>query len=109
MTFEEYQKKAETTAVYPNKGKNLIYTILGLVGESGEVAEKVKKIIRDKGGQINREDKQLLAKELGDVLWYLAMASQELGLSLEYVADLNVEKLQDRYKREKIHGQGDER
>jgi NTP pyrophosphatase (non-canonical NTP hydrolase) len=109
MTFEEYQKKAEITVVYPNKGKNLIYTVLGLVGESGEVAEKIKKIIRDKDGQINEEDKQLLAKELGDVLWYLAMASQELGLSLDYVAGLNIEKLQDRYKREKIHGQGDER
>jgi NTP pyrophosphatase (non-canonical NTP hydrolase) len=109
MTFEEYQKKAEITVIYPDKGHNLVYTVLGLVGESGEVAEKVKKVIRDKKGIIDKEDKELLAKELGDVLWYLAMSSQELGTSLEQVAELNIKKLQDRYKRKKMHGQGDKR
>ena len=109
MDFKEYQKESRKTAIYPNKGRNLIYPTLGLIGESGEVAEKVKKLIRDKEGKVDEEFKQLIKKELGDVLWYLAQICTELGLSLEDVAKSNLEKLFSRLMRGKIHGSGDER
>ena len=109
MTFQEYQAKARVTALYPDKGHNLVYTTLGLVGESGEIAEKVKKIIRDKGGQIDAETKELLKKELGDVLWYIAMCCDELNLDMEDVAQTNILKLADRKERNMLHGSGDER
>lgn len=109
MDFNTYQKKSRKTAIYPNKDKNFIYPVLGLVGETGEVAEKIKKIIRDKGGKISRHDKEELAKELGDVLWYLANLAIELGLSLEQIAQNNLAKLRSRKKRNRLHGAGDNR
>lgn len=109
MTFEEYQKLSRETAFYPNMGKDLIYPTLGLVGESGEVAEKIKKVLRDDQGTIGAEKKQEVAKELGDVLWYLAQLSTELGFSLEEVACLNIEKLRSRKERGKLSGSGDNR
>ena len=110
MTFEEYQNKAAVTALYPNHGKNeFIYPTLGLVGEAGEVAEKVKKIIRDDGGKISLTKKEELKKEIGDVLWYISQLSLELGLSLEEVAKANIEKLYSRLERNKLHGDGDNR
>ncbi len=109
MTFEEYQKQARTTAIYPNLGNNFIYPTLGLVGEAGEVAEKIKKVLRDGEGKITEEKKNELNKELGDVLWYLANLSVELGLSLEEVALNNLEKLKSRQERNQLHGSGDNR
>lgn len=109
MDFNEYQKKSRKTAQYPNKGDNFIYPTLGLAGESGEVAEKIKKIIRDDGGVISNDKKQEILKELGDVLWYVAQIATELKLSLNKVADFNIEKLYSRKKRGKISGSGDNR
>ena len=109
MTFEEYQKLARETAFYPNQGDNFIYPTLGLVGEAGEVAEKIKKVLRDNDGVVSEEKKQEVAKEMGDVLWYLSQLSAELGLSLEEVADLNLEKLKNRQERGKLAGSGDNR
>jgi NTP pyrophosphatase (non-canonical NTP hydrolase) len=109
MTFEEYQLQAKTTARYPDVGHNFVYPTLGLSGEAGEVAEKVKKIIRDDGGVVSDEKKQAIAKELGDVLWYVSQLSTEFGLSLEDVARGNAEKLQARAQQGTIHGSGDNR
>ncbi|PIP86900.1 hypothetical protein COW81_03160 [Candidatus Campbellbacteria bacterium CG22_combo_CG10-13_8_21_14_all_36_13] len=109
MNFKEYQKKSRETALYPNKGKNFIYPTLGLVGEAGEIAEKIKKVIRDNEGKIDKERREELKKELGDVLWYLAQISTELKLDLDDIAKLNIEKLQSRKKRGKIKGSGDNR
>ncbi|MFZ3019962.1 MAG: nucleoside triphosphate pyrophosphohydrolase family protein [Minisyncoccia bacterium] len=108
-TFDEYQKESRKTAVYPDIGKNFIYPTLGLVGEAGEVAEKVKKILRDDSGKISQEKLDLLKKELGDVLWYIANLATELDLSMENVAMHNIEKLKSRLERNKIHGSGDVR
>ncbi|MCK5044654.1 nucleoside triphosphate pyrophosphohydrolase family protein [Candidatus Parcubacteria bacterium] len=109
MTFEEYQKLARRTAIYPNQGNNFIYPTLGLVGEAGEVAEKVKKVLRDDQGIVSEEKKQEITKEMGDVLWYLSQLSAELGLSLDEVASLNIEKLKNRQERGKLAGSGDNR
>ncbi len=109
MTFDEYAELAGKTAVYPGRGKNLIYPVLGLAGESGEVAEKVKKLIRDKNFQIDAEFKDAIKKELGDVLWYIAAICYELGLSMDDVAKTNIEKLRSRKERNMLHGEGDER
>jgi len=109
LTFEEYQKKSRKTALYPNVGENFIYPTLGLTGEAGEVAEKVKKILRDNNGVVNDEKKSEIKKELGDVLWYIAQIATELGLSLDEIAELNIEKLYSRLERKKLSGSGDER
>lgn len=109
MTFEDYQKKSHLTAVYPDKGHNYIYPTLGLVGEAGEVAEKIKKVIRDDNGIISEEKKLEIEKELGDVLWYLAQLSTELKITLEDVAQSNLEKLKSRLERNCIKGSGDNR
>lgn len=109
MTFEEYQQLSRRTAVYPDMGQNFIYPTLGLSGEAGEVSEKIKKVIRDKGGVIDDETRLSLAKELGDVLWYVAQMATELGLSLDAVAAGNIEKLASRQQRNQIHGSGDNR
>lgn len=109
MNFEEYQKLARKTALYPKMGSNYIYPTLGLVGEAGEVAEKIKKILRDDGGIIDETKKLEIMKELGDVLWYLAGLATELGLSLEEVAAANIAKLSSRQSRGVISGSGDNR
>jgi NTP pyrophosphatase (non-canonical NTP hydrolase) len=109
MDFEEYQKKSRKTALYPNVGNNFIYPTLGLSGEAGEVAEKIKKVIRDKNGIIDKETKEELKKELGDVLWYVSQIASELNLSLEDIAESNIEKLYSRMERGKINGDGDNR
>jgi len=80
---------------------------LGLNGEAGEVAEKLKKILRDKNGEFSQDDKFKIAMELGDVLWYLSDIAFELGFTLENVAILNIQKLSSRKDRDKIHGEGD--
>ena len=108
LDFATYQTQAQTTAVYPGRGQgNYTYPALGLAGETGEVCEKLKKAIRDEGGTITPERKALLAKELGDVLWYIAALSTELGLSLEEIASGNLSKLAARKAQNKIHGDGD--
>ena len=109
MNFNDYQKKARRTAIYPDKGKNFVYPTLGLMGEAGEVAEKMKKVIRDDGGKINKEKRLEMKKELGDVLWYIANLSFELNLSMEEVALKNLEKLKSRQERNELHGSGDNR
>lgn len=109
MTFNEYQKESRKTAIYPNADNNFIYPALGLCGESGEVAEKIKKVIRDKGGVIDEVAKQEIKKELGDVLWYISQIARELGLSLEDVASENLKKLFSRKDRGMIKGSGDNR
>ncbi len=109
MNFQEYQKKSRLTAIYPNLNNNFIYPTLGLVGEAGEVAEKIKKIIRDQKGKITDKNKEEIKKELGDVLWYLSQLSTELGLEMEDVAQKNIEKLTSRLKRGKLSGSGDNR
>ena len=109
MDFKTYQKKARETAQYPNLGSNNIYPTLGLVGEAGEVAEKVKKVIRDKNGIFDKESKKAIKKELGDVLWYLSNLSTEFGFELDDVASENLVKLKDRSDRNKIIGSGDAR
>ncbi|MCK9439138.1 MAG: nucleoside triphosphate pyrophosphohydrolase family protein [Patescibacteria group bacterium] len=109
MNFKEYQEESKKTAKYPDKGNNYIYPTLGLAGESGEVAEKIKKIIRDDNGIVSSEKKEEIKKELGDVLWYISQLSTEFGLELEDVASTNLEKLLSRLERDKISGSGDNR
>ncbi|MFC1629978.1 nucleoside triphosphate pyrophosphohydrolase family protein [Patescibacteria group bacterium] len=109
MTFEEYQKLSRETAIYPDLGKNFIYPVLGLVGESGEIAEKIKKVLRDDKGIISEEKKQEILKELGDVLWYVSQIATELDLPLDKVASFNIEKLSSRKERNKLSGSGDNR
>ena len=109
MDFKTYQKKARETAQYPNLGENNIYPTLGLVGEAGEVAEKVKKVIRDNKGIFDDESKIGIKKELGDVLWYLANLCTEFNFNLEDVALQNLEKLKKRAYQGKISGSGDDR
>tara|TARA_B100000886_G_scaffold130557_1_gene88013 strand:- start:2318 stop:2647 length:330 start_codon:yes stop_codon:yes gene_type:complete len=109
MDFKTYQKKARETAQYPNLGSNYIYPTLGLVGESGEVAEKVKKVIRDKEGLFDNESKKNIKKELGDVLWYISNLCTELDFNMDDIALQNLEKLKLRAAKGKISGSGDDR
>lgn len=113
MTFDEYQKQALTTAhVDPQyKGTTMEPTIwaMGVVGEAGEVAEKWKKIIAYKEGKISADDLKELEKELGDVIWYVAVLADSLGLSLDTIIQKNVTKLADRKARDVIKGAGDNR
>ena len=109
MNFETYQIKARKTAIYPNLGSNYVYPILGLVGESGEVAEKVKKVMRDKNGVFDDETLMGLKKELGDVLWYVSNICCEFNMSLDDIAEENLNKLEKRSLEGKIKGSGDNR
>ena len=97
MNFEEYQSAACKTALYPRRLNNLEYPTLGLTGEAGEVANVVKKIQRDHGGVINDEIKAKLKDELGDVLWYISACADELGMTLDEIAEYNVQKLARRH------------
>jgi len=109
MDLNSYQQAARTTARYPDVGANPIYPTLGLSGEAGEVAEKVKKVLRDRGGCFDATAKADLKLELGDVLWYVAQLASELGLTLDEVATANLEKLASRAERGTIGGSGDRR
>lgn len=110
MNFDKYQVEARKTAIYPKIGvKGLMYPVLGLCGEAGEVAEKVKKLQRDKNGKMSLEDRQEIKKELGDVLWYVAAIANQLNLSLSKTAEANLEKLHSRQERDKLKGEGDNR
>jgi|TARA_B100001094_G_scaffold232586_1_gene227441 NTP pyrophosphatase (non-canonical NTP hydrolase) len=105
MTFDEYQEFVATVKRYPQQ-YNVLYPALGLCGEAGEVAEKVKKRVRDGTKESFKQD---ITRELGDVLWYISALAGDLGITLQEVADTNKEKLQDRLQRDQIHGDGDER
>ena len=109
MDFNEYQLKIMKTAKYPDIGDNFVYPTLGLTGEAGEVAEKVKKIIRDHNGVVDAQKREELKKEIGDVLWYAAMLCTELQLQFNEVAEANIIKLLDRLDRNVIQGEGDNR
>ena len=109
MRFSEYQSRSRATAVYPDAGRNIVYPALGLCGEAGETAEKVKKAIRDDGGTLTQERREAIAAELGDVLWYVAQLATEAGLDLDELAEANLEKLASRQRRSVLHGSGDTR
>ena len=113
MDLDKYQKRAakydlfETTVDLKSPG--FLEKILGLAGEAGEAADKVKKILRDKGGYASEDDKAELVKELGDVLWYVANVARYLDVDLSQIAKVNIDKLESRRKRNKLHGEGDNR
>lgn len=108
MDIKEYQKKALATVMY-GACKKIIYPTLGIAGESGEVAEKVKKVLRDEAGHFSIKQKILIMQEIGDVLWYCNALAHDLGYDLEKAMELNIEKLESRKARNKIHGNGDNR
>lgn len=111
--LNHYQRDALQTADYPNKGKNMVYPALGLAGEAGETAEKVKKMWRNLGvtdaNHLNTEQKLAIIKEMGDCLWYLAALAEELSVDLSFVATENIKKLRDRKDRGVIKSEGDSR
>ncbi len=110
MTFDEYQAKAMTTALDVEKDiKTLYYRTLGLTNEAGEVAGKIKKIIRDSDGKLTVETRQMLADELGDVLWYLQALADYIEVPLDQIAQSNIDKLFSRKDRGKLKGSGDNR
>ena len=109
MELNEYQAAAKKTAIYPNAGNNIIYPTLGLIGEAGEVANKVKKIIRDGGGKISEEARETIKEELGDILWYVSQLAIELRVPLDEIAAGNLKKLSSRQKRAVLGGSGDRR
>jgi NTP pyrophosphatase (non-canonical NTP hydrolase) len=107
VKLSDYQRRSRATAVYPDAGANLTYPALGLCGEAGEAAEKVKKAIRDDGGVLTDERRDALAAELGDVLWYVAQLATEARLDLDEIAESNLDKLLSRRERAVLHGSGD--
>lgn len=113
MDFDTYQEKAAkydlAQATADLKAPGFIEKVLGLVGEAGETADKIKKLIRDKDGVASDEDRGMIIKELGDTLWYIASVARYLDVSLSDVAEGNLEKLESRWQRHKLHGEGDER
>jgi len=107
MLLDDYQKEATKTAVY-DENNPIAYCLLGLTGEAGEVANKYKKVLRgDK--ELSNELRKEMAKELGDVMWYIAMTSKELGFTLDAIAQMNIAKLQSRRRNKTIKGDGDNR
>lgn len=110
LTFDEYQKQAITTALsIGGESGDFMYRTLGLANEAGEVAGKVKKILRDKEGKLSEADKAEVVKEMGDVLWYLQALADYLDVSLGEVAEQNLEKVLGRKARGTIQGSGDNR
>lgn len=113
LTLNDYQNAALKTAKFPSIGDSdigkILYPTLGLSGEAGEFAEKVKKALRDDNGTISEDKHALMVKELGDVMWYVAILANRLGVTLNEVAKINIDKLRDRNNRNVIGGSGDER
>lgn len=126
MEFNEYQKRSRETAIYPDKDCNLVYPALKLAGEAGEVAEKIGKLMRDKGYKVGTpwdffnggglssltetvEWEDNMIKELGDVLWYISALATEIGVNLDWVAQRNIQKLNSRQARGVLGGSGDNR
>lgn len=108
MTFNEYQNEAAQTAVYSDNSK-IIYPALGLSNEAGEVLGKIKKVLRDNNGVYSPASVLEIGKEIGDVLWYIAALSRDLGLDMNAIAENNIAKLKDRMNRGVIQGSGDNR
>jgi NTP pyrophosphatase (non-canonical NTP hydrolase) len=108
MDLNEYQQAARRTAIYPDHHR-VLYPALGLASEAGEVAGKIKKVLRDQGGDFGRASIEAIKDELGDVLWYVAMLAGDLGLSLEAIAAANLDKLASRQQRGRLSGGGDRR
>lgn len=104
-----YQRESRKTWSLIHTDHPIVYPTLGLVNEAGEVAGKVKKIFRDKGGVVSEADREALKQELGDVLWYFTQICTELDLTLEEVAAANLDKLFSRLARGVIRGDGDQR
>ena len=113
MKFDDYQAQAKEFDLFEATDdlNNLAFLekVLGLAGEAGEVTDKVKKILRDKGGYADKEESEAIKKELGDVIWYVASIARYLDIPLSEVAQCNIEKLSSRKKRNKLHGEGDAR
>jgi len=107
MTLNEYQERAIKEAFYEKD--DVVYNALGITGEAGEIADHVKKMLRDDGGKLTDDRRESLKKELGDVLWYLANMARRLDLTLEEVAEANIKKIIDRKERGTQHGSGDNR
>ena len=108
MQMNDYQKLALRTARSKDAKDEFYHLLLGLVGEAGEVAEKVKKVIRDEGSDFNKLD-ELFKKELGDVLWHIAVLAAYFDIPLEDIAQMNIDKLASRLERGTISGSGDTR
>jgi NTP pyrophosphatase (non-canonical NTP hydrolase) len=108
LSLQDYQVKAMETAVYPRQYA-IMYPALGLCGEAGEVAEKVKKLFRDANGVMSEARREEIKKELGDVLWYLAVLSFDIGLNLGDIGEANLAKLASRKERGVLKGSGDNR
>jgi len=106
--LDMYQQVAKTTAIYPRE-QAIIYPTLGLTGEAGEVANKVKKIIRDGTNKNDEGLVQDLSAEIGDCLWYIAVLADDIGIKLSDIANINLEKLHKRKEKGTIHGSGDNR
>jgi len=109
MECDDYQRAAMRTARAEDAPDEFMHLVLGLVGEAGEIAEKVKKLVRDKNSDLAQLDRDDMAAELGDVLWYAAVLANFLGLSLNDIAQRNVDKLADRQRRAVLGGSGDNR
>tara|TARA_B100000073_G_scaffold299885_1_gene265983 strand:- start:14554 stop:14880 length:327 start_codon:yes stop_codon:yes gene_type:complete len=108
MDFTTYQQKSRETAIYKNELK-VLYPALGLAGEAGEVCEKIKKIYRDKDGDMSSNDRLAIRKELGDVLWYISQLACDIDVTLASVATANLEKLRVRKENGTLQGSGDDR
>ncbi len=108
MDISQYQNKSVKTAVYPEKYK-IMYPALGLAGEAGEVANKVKKVFRDGTKHMPKDWKEDIASEIGDVMWYCAALASDLGFDLDTIATENLEKLASRMNSNQIKGSGDKR
>lgn len=116
MNIEDYQVNTKVTAIYPgvNQAKNgnldgVMYTVLGLNGEAGEVAEVVKKLIRDKGSVIDDDFIAKMRGELGDVFYYLVRLCSELDLDARDIMQENIDKLFSRKSRGVLTGSGSNR
>ena len=109
MNLNDYQDRALETAIYPNRGANFVYPALGLVGEAGEVADKLKKVIRDNDGVLTDSVRAAVAAECGDVMWYIAVLAAELDYDLNEIAQINIDKLASRQQRGVLSGSGDNR
>lgn len=108
IDIDNYQKECKKTAIYPTE-YSVIYPVIGMCGETGEVAEKIKKIIRDKNSIFDETSKIEIMKELGDVMWYISNIATDLNVNMSDILTMNLDKIQSRQSRNKIHGSGDNR
>ena len=109
MTLSDYQLAALRTANPKDNKNELFHLLLGLCGEAGEIAEKAKKIVRDEGSDFSKWDRDDIVKELGDVMWHVAVIADYFDIPLDEVGEKNIAKLADRLRRNMIGGSGDDR